>query len=71
MKAPSPGFQANDLDASAAIDMERADTLRVQALALRDPPSNWGTGVAGSNPVAPTNEINVLGTRPWPSQAAA
>jgi hypothetical protein len=34
MKAPGPGFQANDLDASAAIDMERADALRREADAL-------------------------------------
>lgn len=35
MSAPSPGFQANDLDASAALDLERADTLRRDATALR------------------------------------
>ena len=34
MKAPSAGVQANDLEASAAIDLERADTLRREADAL-------------------------------------
>jgi hypothetical protein len=29
-------FEANDLDASAAIDMERADALRQEAAALVD-----------------------------------
>lgn len=30
----SPAFEANDLDASAAIDRERADALRLEADAL-------------------------------------
>lgn len=37
MSAPHTrlAFEANDLDASAAIDMERADALRREATALR------------------------------------
>lgn len=34
MPGPSPAFEANDLDASAAIDRERADALRIEADAL-------------------------------------
>ena len=34
MSTPSPGFRANDLDARAAIDMERVDTLHREAAAL-------------------------------------
>lgn len=31
MPRPSPAFEANDLDASAAIDLERAAALRAEA----------------------------------------